>query len=198
MKQTIHYSKVIKQLTYPRKGFTLIEIMITIAIAGIIAAIALPSLNTLLVDMRVENQLSETHRLLLTARNSSINTGLSTTVCPLDSDKNCTNDWEGKISVFTNVKATGTVTTFDDDDVLIKVKEAADGDKFQLSTAGAIIYTPTGRTLSGSSNQLIYCPKNYTEKSNGIDVSSSGRANIGTKNLSGIYEDIDGDPFTCS
>jgi type IV fimbrial biogenesis protein FimT len=181
------------------KGFTIIELMVTIAIAGILAAIAMPNLNDFLVRMRVDNEVSEMHRLLLTARNSAINTGLNTTVCPLNSANTCTNNWGNTVSVFTNT-APGTNNTMDGTDILIKIKEAVKvNDILQLSNAGAIIYSPSGRTLTGNTNKLIYCPFKYLDESNGIDISTSGRTYIGTeKNTAGKYVDRNNNAFTCT
>ena len=86
-----------------KQGFTLVEVIVAIAVVGILSAIALPSMGDFLVKMRVDNEISEMQRLLLTARNIAINTGKNTTVCPL-SGKNCTSNWQNKISVFTNSK----------------------------------------------------------------------------------------------
>jgi type IV fimbrial biogenesis protein FimT/type IV fimbrial biogenesis protein FimU len=179
------------------QGFTIIELLVTIAVASIIAAIAMPNLNEFLVRMRVDNEVSEMQRLLLTARNNAINTGLNTTVCPLDVDSICTNNWAGTISVFTNVD--GEATKMDGTDALIKIKEAIKpDDKLELSTVGRITYTPTGRTLTGTVKQLTYCPNGYAEKSNGIVVSTSGRSYIGTENSSNEYIDRNGNVFECT
>ncbi len=187
------------RVAHKSKGFTIIELIITIAIASIIAAIALPNLNVFIVKMRVDNELSEMHRLLLTARNSAINTGLNTTVCPLndiDGTLTCTDNWGNTISVFTNT--TADTNTMGGTDILIKIKEASkDNDKLELSNAGAITYSPTGRTVSGNENQLTYCPHGYSDESNGIDISTSGRTYIGTENDSNQYIDRDNDVFEC-
>jgi len=179
------------------KGFTLVELMVTIAIAGILGTVALPSLNNFLVVMRVDNEMTEMQRLLLTARNSAINTGLNTTVCPLDSNSTCTDDWENDISVFTNTAGTNEV--MDANDIVIKIKSAIkDTDQLEFSSSDAIIYTPEGRTLTNTEKRFIYCPGNYSEESNGIVVSTSGRAYMGTRNSSNKYVDRSDVLFTCS
>lgn len=197
MKKIVAHSPQIKPLNKFSRGFNIVEVMVTLAIVGITAAIALPNLNVFMASMRVENQLSEMHRLLFIARNNAVNTGLNTTVCPLNGGTTCTNDWEGDISVFSNT--TDTTLIMDDLDILIKVKEAVKGeDKLQISSNGAIIFAPTGREFNGVANQLTYCPDEYPDESNGIDISISGRSYLGEKNSSGTYEDISGNPFTCS
>lgn len=171
--------------------------MVTVAIAGIILAIAAPSLSVFLVNMRVDNEVSEMHRLLLTARNSAINTGLNTTICPLSSTNTCTDNWEDDISVFTNT--TDDTSILEGDDIVIKVKDAVkDGDAFKISTVGAITYTPSGRSLSGNANTLIYCPHEDSAAPNGIDISTSGRSYVGTENSSGQYVDRNSNVFTCN
>ncbi len=187
------------------RGFTIIELMVTIAIVSVIAAIAMPNLNAFLVRMRVDNEVSEMHRLLLTARNNAINSGLDTTVCPLDGGSTCTNNWKGTISVFTN--ASGVANKMDGTDTLIKIKEAIKAnDKLELTIDGElpnddtiemITYTPTGRTLTGTAKQLTYCPFDYSAESNGIDVSTSGRSYIGSQNNSNEYIDRLSNVFTC-
>ena len=83
------------------EGFTIAELLIGIAIIGILTAIAGPSLGQFMVQSRVDNEVSEIHRLLLAARNSAINSGKNVTICPL-SGTTCTTNWQNEISVFIN------------------------------------------------------------------------------------------------
>lgn len=162
-----------------KRGFTLIEVMIAIAVVAILSAIALPSMSNFLVKMRVDNEISEMQRLLLTARNMAINTGKNTTVCPL-SGGTCTTNWEGKISVFTNGSNSADndkyETTLDDTtDELIKIKESiTSGDKLQFGSK-SVVYSPSGRLLT-SAGTFSYCPKDQADESRGIDLSISGRS----------------------
>tara|TARA_R110001583_G_scaffold1152_16_gene9607 strand:- start:16973 stop:17563 length:591 start_codon:yes stop_codon:yes gene_type:complete len=158
-----------------KQGFTLIELMVAIAVVAILSAIALPSMSTFLIRMRVDNEISEMQRLLLTARNMAINTGKNTTVCPLVGE-DCIDAWQGEVSVFTN-------GANDNDkyqapaDELVKVKEAIkSGDKLQFAQS-SITYTPLGQLLTPTVVSIFkYCPKGEADRSRGIDVSISGRS----------------------
>ena len=134
-------------------GFTLIEVMVTIALVAIVTTIALPSLNTFLVKMRVDNEVTEMQRLLLIARNTAINTGKNTTVCPLSGGA-CSTNWQNEISVFTA-------------DETIKIKDAIkSGDKLQFTNTNAIVYAPSGRLITPTvQSSFRYRPKNYADES---------------------------------
>ena len=181
-----------------KKGFTLIELMVAIAVVAILSTIALPSMSTFLVQMRVDNEISELQRLLLTARNTAINTGKNTTVCPL-SGSACTNNWAGDISVFTNSdNALATNNSFVAPDELVKVKESVkSGDKLQYSQ-NSVIYTPEGRLLTTSAN-FSFCPKDKADLSRGISISASGRSYTSSDTDSdGKDEDRSGSEITCT
>lgn len=181
-----------------KKGFTLVELMVAILVVAIVSAIALPSMSNFLVSMRVDNEISEMQRLLLSARNMAINTGKNTTVCPL-SNGLCTKNWHKEVSVFTNSDNTlATNNTFAAPDELIKIKGAIDdGDKLQY-TYKSIIYTPDGRLLTTSAN-FKYCPKDKSDLSRGISISLSGRSYTSSDtDNDGKDEDRSGSEIACS
>jgi len=170
-------STLLLKTSLPKKahGYTILELMIAIAIVGILAVMALPSLTNFIVKMRVDNEVTEMQRLLLTARNIAINTGKNTTVCPLDEGV-CTTNWQNEISVFTNdSNVLATNNTFAAPDELIKIKGAIKaGDRLQFANI-SVIYSPSGRliTATGSFN---YCPKDADDGSRGINLAISGRS----------------------
>lgn len=196
MEQFPLQSAKIKHLTKQSKGFNLVELMITIAIAGILSMIALPSFNEFLTRMRVDNEISEMQRLLLTARNMAINTGKNTTICPLSAGA-CTTNWQGEISVFTNdVNTLANSNAFAANDELVKIKEAVkSGDNLQY-TQQSVIYTPTGRLLTTAAS-FIYCPQSGAGR--GITVSLSGRSYTSSDtDHDGIEEDRNGNNVVCN
>lgn len=77
------------------RGFTLVELMITIAVAAVMLAMAVPSFTRMLANTR---QTSATNSLLNAfeyARNSALRGGQPVTVCPIanPTDTSCSADW---------------------------------------------------------------------------------------------------------
>ncbi len=183
-----------------KQGFTLIELMIAIAVVAILSAIALPSMSDFLVKMRVDNEIGEMQRLLLTARNMAINTGKNTTVCPLSSGT-CTTNWENEISVFTNSSNTSDNDKYDSaTEELIKLKGAIkSGDKLQFAHT-SVVYVPSGQLLTPTVASIFkYCPKDEADSSRGVDISISGRSYVSSDTDSDNKdEDRNGDEIVCS
>jgi len=196
------------------KGFTLIELMITLAILAVISAIALPNLNEFLVKMRVDSEISGLNRLLLSARNAAVNDEQNIVICPLASDSQtqastCTANWHNRISVFIDVNNDGIYTPSkidpnDEDKTIINERlivtkpKLSSKDKLQFPNT-SITYTPTGRIQSNNNGTFSYCPQGYNDLSRAVEVSVSGRfyATSDTDN-DGKDETRSGSEVTCS
>jgi type IV fimbrial biogenesis protein FimU len=64
------------------KGFTLVELLITVSLVGILAAIAVPSFNTAIKNSKADSEVSDLQRALNYARLEAINRGVSTQLRP--------------------------------------------------------------------------------------------------------------------
>lgn len=156
------------------KGFTLIELMVSVSVTSILAAIAAPSFSDFIVKMRVDNEISQLHRMLLITRNTAINNGQKTIICPLDNNFQCTSQWQNELSVFIDVNDN---KLFDITEKVISIRAAINsGDKLIYGKGrNKITYKPTGQ-LSGLVNGTFrYCPQSHKENARGIVIARSGR-----------------------
>jgi len=160
-----------------RKGFTLIEIMISISIVMILFGIGLPSLKKFIVELRVDNEISLICRLLFIARNTALNENKTVTLCPLNNQNTCVNEWKNALSVFVDANNNKIYEPLSGERI-IKIKQSIlEGDKLQYgNTRKGLTYAATGHLSGWGQNATFkYCPKNYEDKSRGIVVSVSGR-----------------------
>lgn len=166
-------------------GFTIIEVLVAMAILLSLIAIGIPSLNDFVIRMRVDNEISLLHRMLLLARNSAINSELYVTICPLNNNAECSVNWQDEISVFSDINRNRTYEP-GIGELILKVKPAIKSDdKLQYGkNRNALIYGPTGHLVIWGGNATFkYCPKNHANKSRGIVVSRSGRVYETTYNV---------------
>ena len=177
-------------------GFTLIELMVSISIIAILMVVALPNLSDYLIKSRVDNEISKLQRLILSARNTAINSGRNVTLCPLSSSNVCGSNWQGELSVFSNVSDN---TKFNSaTEQLIKIREKISNNDTLTFSQTSLVYSPTGRLLSGKNSLFTYCPTANKKLARGINISLSGRiyASQDTDN-DNKDEDRLGNEFSC-
>ncbi|GHG02439.1 hypothetical protein GCM10017161_34130 [Thalassotalea marina] len=189
-----------KQLKLQRqlvKGMTLIEILITLTIIGLASLIALPALSEFTVKTRVDAEVIELQRFLITARNAAINSGKQVTVCPL-SNGACTNGWKNQLTIFVNENDNNNYNAANEQ--IVKIKADISSDDIIKFTGGAtLVYSPTGRLIGGNNVAFTYCPKNYNALARGVNIALSGRAYLtqDTDN-DGKDEDRNGNELNCT
>lgn len=89
------------------KGFTLIEMMVTIAIIGILASIGMPAYKNTITSMRMSAEINALSNSLNFARTEAMKRGSTTSVCPVSSGACTTStDWSGGWSTFLNSTST--------------------------------------------------------------------------------------------
>ncbi len=81
--------------THSHSGFTLVELLVTIAIAAVFMSLAAPSFQTMLLNNRMAAQTDELTNTLNFARNTALSQSVSVLVCPLGATNSttCGTNW---------------------------------------------------------------------------------------------------------
>jgi len=92
------------------RGFTLLELMITVALMAIILGLAVPSFRDLIQNNRATTQANDLISFLQLARSEALKIGQPVTICPADVSEetlSCGSDWSAGWMVYRDSSAIG-------------------------------------------------------------------------------------------
>jgi type IV fimbrial biogenesis protein FimT len=183
----------IKGEAFPRSGFTLIELMVTVAVAAVVLAIAVPSFQDLIRSNRLATQANQLITALSLARGEAIKRGVRVTVCKsansTATSPACTTsgDWrQGWVVFVDNTQVTGNVAgTIDGTDQRLRVFEPLSG---TASLTGGpdfqdwISYLPSGISRGTTGDDIDgtfkLCQGSTGSKAKNIVVNKIGWAHV--------------------
>jgi len=156
------------------KGFSLIELIITLAIIAVVSSMTISFSGAFLQDNRLSIANNDLVGSINLARSAAVSRGVKTSICASNDGATCTNTaWELGWIVFTDGDTAGTV---DGTDTILKVSNNAGIDISITNPAGYIQFKPQGVVASVCVNCL---DKTMTERLDSIFVAA-------LKNLSPI------------
>ncbi len=179
------------------RGFSLLELIIVLSIAAIIAAFASASFDTVLKNSRQQSALSELISLINLARNSAIQEQITVTLCPLASDNKCGADWSKPIVAFRDPDRTKSASN---ESQILRVVQLNDSGHVTGKTGirNYFRFRPSGLAEEAIGN-IIWCPDDHDNKyASQIRINMGGRPFVSKdSDNDGIVEDAYGHPVQC-
>lgn len=160
-------------------GFTLVELMVTIAIVAILLAIGLPSFQGSMRSNRVATSTNELIASLSLARTEAIRSTNSAAVCASSDGTSCGTDWNQGWIVWTD---NDDDDTLDADEVVRYVQAHPNLSLATASTVGTITFDNRGRADGPQAFTLkpTDCPSGLKLQRE-LQVTSVGQVNMTQK-----------------
>jgi type IV fimbrial biogenesis protein FimT len=128
------------------RGFTLVELMMTLVIASIVLTMAVPGMRDLIQNNRITGQVNEMVTAFNLARMEAIRRGSPVSVCASADQASCSgaNDWASGWIVFTDANGSGNPTVSQ----LLRAWDQLPGNPAISETGGAsfVRYQSNGTT----------------------------------------------------
>jgi len=164
------------------KGFTLLELIIIIAILGITMAIAAPGLGDMIANNRLSGAINDFVAAQQFAKAEAASRVNPTTLCQRNDDgTECVigGDWNVGWIVFSDLDGNATVDPGD----TVLLRHEALNDRISFGGTGdvtnSVTYQPTGTSSVESTTVLIVCDdRGFDESAKGILVTISGRGSV--------------------
>ncbi|MFK7864756.1 MAG: GspH/FimT family pseudopilin [Pseudohongiellaceae bacterium] len=162
-----------------QRGFSLIELLVVVAILSILLAVSLPNFQ----DMIESNGTNSQAKLFLTtlnlARSEAIKRGGNVAICASEDGADCDEDaWgDGWIVFFdANGDADGTAGSVDANDTLIRVFDSVGSSNVITFSGDLFEYNNLGFSANGGTQTLLICPASATAaNARSIVIGPSGR-----------------------
>ncbi|MDZ7752605.1 MAG: GspH/FimT family pseudopilin [Gammaproteobacteria bacterium] len=171
------------------RGFTIIELMITILIVSILLAIGVPSMQTLIMNNRLTSSANNFLTELNLARSEAIKRGVQVVVCRTNAPNadppvcgaGTANTWTDGWITFVNDNDVLAAAYDDGSETLLRVSSGLEGGLTLMADDNAeenLIFNADASLGNGAAATLALCDDRGGEFGRYIRISPTGRPNI--------------------
>jgi type IV fimbrial biogenesis protein FimT len=150
------------------RGFTLIELMIVLAVAAVLLALAVPSMSQFTLSGKLRGYSNEIVASVILARSEAIKRNQAVRMCAANAagDDCASGDWEG-----------GWIVITADDEVLHRQQPITDGFKI-ISAVDELFFQPSGVGATTASFTVCRATPSVGSQEREVSVSAAGRARV--------------------
>jgi type IV fimbrial biogenesis protein FimT len=148
------------------RGFTLIELMVTITVAAVLLTIALPSFVNTTLNSKLRATANNLSAAAMLARSEAIKRNAPTQLCPSDDDTTCSGDWED-----------GWIVIASDNTVVHREGPVPDGYKVN-TTATDLTFEPSGVGSTAASFVICRATPSVGSQERVVAISATGRPSV--------------------
>ena len=157
-------------------AFTLVELLITVAVLAVLTVLALPSFRELLINQRNRAQAESFMSVMAYARSESITRNSRITLCRSNNGVSCGGTWSNGWIMFTD---SGTIGALDGSDTVLRAHQFPAGSGITVTMSANfsnfISFLSTGISAGsgGGAGSITLC--GTTRAARIIEVSTTGR-----------------------